>query len=132
MTGHGSDREWRVLAKPRLLSANERAVLANLINTARPELRSALRAQVEHAQVHEEGADSCGSIVLVVNRSAAPAVNLQRAMVSNADSRVVDGGHVSVLLHVRDGYIDFLEAYRSDQKPCPNLPLASELNYLGG
>ena len=119
---------------PRKLDENELAILLRLADSARPEDRDATKCQVEHALVVEKDSpEQCGSLILAVDPTSCQRLAQDRGFVSNAMSRLdVDGGLYDVILHVRNGYLYFLEVYRKDNQPCDGLPPADQLTYLGG
>lgn len=121
------------LETPRDLTQKERDLLTAMVESARAECRDDLRRQAMTAKVAAECKLRCGSIVLWVDRDrCGPAMACQQGVPSTAEGADTDGARLSVLLHMREGYIRMIECYRADGEPAHGLPLASSVAYLGG
>ena len=112
---------------PRPPAANEAEILRRLAEAARPKDREIARCQVDHLTVTPE-ADGCALLLKVDERC--PRLSQDRGFVSNAEGLDEHAPFV-VLLHVRNGYLYWLEAYRRDGGACDGLPPAHVLTYLG-
>jgi hypothetical protein len=104
------DHGTRDLDEPRELTNGERDLFVAMVDAARMDCREDLRCQVLTAKASAECRLSCGSIVLSVDRErCGPASGCQQGVPSTAEGVEVDGGRISVLLHMRDGYARMIE-----------------------
>lgn len=123
----------RHLKMPRDLTQRENDLLTALVEAARAECRNDLLVQAVVTQVIAECKLGCGSVVLSVDSvRAAPAPACQQGVPSTAEGSDTDGARLSVLLHMRTGYMRMIECYRADGERAHGLPSASGLTYLGG
>src|SRR6266700_2531642 len=91
----------------RSLTVPERAILDFLL-TSEFQGRGALRAQADHARVTGRCPCGCATVVLTVNRTAAPPAQVSERMVADAMSTDDEYG---LLLFVDAGYLSSVEIY---------------------
>lgn len=122
---------WRRLDPGRPLTANERAILTGLAESARPEDRAAMLCQTERATVLGECADDCGSLLLTTDAACEPAqvvLTAEQLEPKDKPTRCLS----SLLLYSREGYVWYLEAYSTTGDDLNGLPPHDQLTYLGG
>jgi hypothetical protein len=111
---------WNPVNPPRDLSTNEERLFVLLLSQPFPG-RDELRQQVQLARVSEEERGGYLSVVLTVDRSAAPPAPVQESPSVEAEG-LDEGVEIEVLLHTRGGYLFMLEIIRMDGKPLTRFP----------
>jgi hypothetical protein len=120
----------RVLDLARNLTSSEKELMMFLLSRDFPG-RQALLEQLQWLKVSRECACGCPSIVFNVDKAHAKPANVNRRIPIEASCiSGNDGSEAHFLLHVVDGWLDEMEAYRDDGQTVTELPTVSNLRLL--
>lgn len=116
-----------ILESPRNLTRKEEELLLFLLSREFPG-RDALRKQLNGLLVSGKCSCGCPSIMLLANKElAAPANVTRRVPIEASCATGRDGTEAHFMLHVVDGWLVELEAYRDDGSHAIDIPDISEL-----
>jgi hypothetical protein len=120
----------RIDIPPRQLSDREREVLEHLLSAEFPG-RDALRQQLDVVTVVGTCACGCATVDLSVDRSRAPAAELECSPPVQALVERGPGVPGELILHCADGYLTELEVVHYDGPPLSELPIGHEIGSPG-
>jgi hypothetical protein len=104
------------LESPRFLTEAEKWLLGQMLEEPF-QGRDQLRTQLEDARVVAHGPGDTRTIVFAAPSEDAPRASVVQRVPVDALMPDLDGTEIQVALHVVDGYVQELEAYRVDLAP---------------
>jgi hypothetical protein len=123
-----SDTEFTQLEHPRPLSQVEREVLVRLLAKEFPG-SAQLREQMKSVVVSLDHGSHCPTVGLTVDPNV-PRARVTTRIPVTAFATASDGMQIDVSVHVVDGYLSELEAFRHDDKPLAALPQVHALEVM--